>query len=134
MAILLVLLCYMSGLAVALSMRKSLLVRIAPDRTVLYTILPDGRIVNLVRINLANRSTQPVAVRFWVEGLAGAELALARNPIPLAPGEVFQGTFELRVPRASSSVDVNHIRILAQAGGASPEVVEMTFIMPVNGR
>jgi cytochrome c oxidase accessory protein FixG len=132
--ILLVLLFYVSGLAVALSMRKSLLVRIAPDRTRLYSILPDGRIVNMVRLNLANRSSKPVAVRCWVEGLAGAELALERNPIPLGPGEVFERTFEMRVPRSSSTTDVNHVRIFTQAAGSAPEMVEMTFIMPLDGR
>ncbi len=134
-AILLLLLFYVSGLAVALSMRKPLLVRVAPDRTRLFTVLPDGRIVNMMRINIANRSTKALEVRCWVEGLAGAELALEKNPIPLAPGEVFERTVELRVPRASSSVDVNPIRILTQAsGGAAAEAAEMTFIMPVNGK
>ncbi len=132
MAIVGILLCYFCGLVVALSMRQPVLVRVAADRTNLYQVLGDGRVVNRMRIRIANRSNAPAAVTFSIEGLPGAELALPRNPLLLAPAEVLEQTFDLRVRPWAGSQDVNHFRIVAQAtGGAKPESFDMTFIMPV---
>ena len=132
--ILLVLLFYLSGLAVALSMRRPVLVYIAADRSTMYEIQADGRVANRIRIKLANRSSQPVQVRLWVEGIPNADLALVPNPVPLAPGQLVENTVDLRVPRWQGAQDVNQIRILAQPSNAkSPDISEMTFIMPSKG-
>ena len=134
-AILFVLGFYLAGLSVALSMRRPVMVRVQPDRTVLYTKLPDGRIVNKLRINLANRSRQPAAVAFRVEGLPGAELALERNPLLLAPAEALERTYELRVPRWAGAPDVNRFRLIAQPSNEkTPDIFSLTFIMPVEKR
>jgi hypothetical protein len=125
-AILAVLGFYLCGLSVALWMRKPILVELRPDRTTLYTKLPDGRIANRFRIKLVNRSSQPELVRFRIEGLQNAELALDR--IPLAAGGSFEKTVELRVPRWKGASDVNRFRMIAEPQGDS---FDMTFIMPV---
>jgi cytochrome c oxidase accessory protein FixG len=130
-AILLVLLFYVSGLAVALSMRKPVLVQVAPDRSTLFNVLADGRIANRIRLKLANRSSQPVTVRFWTEGLPGAELDLPQNPIPLAAGAVFEQTVELRVAPWPGAQDLNPIRIFVQPSIQSAADVEaFNFFMP----
>ena len=97
-AIVLVLLFYFCGLVVALSMRQPVLVRVAPDRTNLYQVLGDGRVVNRMRIRLANRGNAPASVTFSIEGLPGADLALPRNPLVLAPGESLEQTYRLACP------------------------------------
>jgi polyferredoxin len=133
--ILAVLLFYLTGLGIALSTRRPVLVRLAPDRAVLYSKLEDGRIVNRIRLSLANRSGQPVSVRLWVENLPGAEIGLAQNPVPLKPGEAFEKTFELRVAGWAGSSDVNRFRFMAQSSaGGDAEAFEMTFILPVPGK
>jgi cytochrome c oxidase accessory protein FixG len=130
--ILLVLLFYLSGLSVALSMRRPVLVRVAPDRTQLYTQLPDGRIANTMRLTLANRSSRPTSVRLSVENLPGAEIAIPRNPLPLAPGETIQSTFELRTRPWPGSSDVNRFRFIAHpASESTPDTFDLTFILPV---
>lgn len=130
-AILLVLLFYASGLGVALSLRKPVLVQIAPDRSVLFQRLADGRIANRIRIKLANRSSQAVVVRLWVDGLPGAELDLPANPVALAPGEVFDRTVDLKVAPWPGASDLTPLRILAQPSGqAHPEAAAMNFILP----
>lgn len=132
--ILLVLLFYLSGLAVALSMRRPVLVYIAADRSTMYEIQPDGRVANRIRIKLANRSSKPVQVKLWVEGIPNADLALTPNPVPLAPGQLVEDTVDLRAPRWPGAQDVNQIRIMAQPSNAkSPDISEMTFIMPSKG-
>jgi polyferredoxin len=124
--------CYLSALTVTLLSRKAVLIRVAADRTTLFTRLPDGRIENRIRLNLANRSHQPQSVKVWVEGLPQAELALADNPIPLAPGASRELTFPLRAPAFPGAQDVNPIRILAQSSDqGKPEAIELAFIMPV---
>lgn len=132
--ILLVLLFYLSGLGVALSMRRPVLVYIAADRSTMYQIQPDGRVANRIRMKLANRSSQPVEVRLWVEGIPDAELAIAPNPVPLAPGQLLENTVDLRVPPWAGAQSVNQIRILAQPSNAkTPDISELTFIMPSKG-
>ncbi|MDE3245762.1 MAG: 4Fe-4S binding protein, partial [Acidobacteriota bacterium] len=129
--LLLVLLFYSSGLAVALSMRRPVLAYIAADRSVLYEVKPDGRVANRLRVKLANRSSRPVQVALWAEGIPNAELALVPNPVPLAPGQLFETTVELRAPRWPGAQDVNPFRILAQpTDSKSPDVSELTFILP----
>ncbi len=127
-----ILLFYLAGLGIALSMRRPVLVRITPDRTVLYTQLEDGRVANKIRLTLANRSSQPASVKLTVEGLPGAEIGLAANPVPLAPGQEIQETFDLRVARWPGASDVNRFRLLAQPSNEkTPDVFDLTFILPV---
>ena len=129
--ILVVALCYFTALATTLWLRKPVLVRVAADRTTLFTKLPDGRIENRVRLNLANRTGKPEFVRVWVEGLPQAEVVLPANPIPLAPGASVEVTFEVRAPIFPNATDVNPIRVMTQSSdGKSPEASEMSFIMP----
>lgn len=129
--ILLVLTFYLCGLCVALSMRNPVLVRIAPDRIILFNRLDDGSIANTMRLTVANRSRAAATVRITAEGLPGAELTIHPNPIPLAPGESIQTTFEVRAHPWPGASDVTHFRLLAQASGqSSPDVFNMTFILP----
>jgi len=130
--ILLILACYLGGLGLALSLRRPVLVEINPDRAIMFKVLPDGRIANLIRLKLANRTGKVARTLLTVEGLPGAELALAANPIVLQPGETFANTVELRAPFVEDGQDVHHIRILAQTDAArQPDAEELTFITPL---
>jgi cytochrome c oxidase accessory protein FixG len=130
--ILLIMAFYLTGLGLALSLRRPVLVEINPDRSTLYKVLEDGRVANLIRLKLANRTGQAAQVRLWVEGLPGADLALPANPVRLKPGETFERTVELRAPFVLDGQDVHHIRILAQADSArKADAEELTFITPL---
>ena len=123
---------YLAALTVTLAGRKPVLIRVAADRTTLFTRLPDGRIENRIRLNLANRSHQPQAVKVWVEGLPQAEVVLPANPIPLAPGASVEVIFPLRAAAFAGSSDVNAIRVMTQSSDQKkPEASELSFIMPV---
>ncbi len=131
-AILFIMAFYLTGLGVALSLRRPVLAEINPDRTTLFKVLEDGRIANQIRVKLANRTGKEAEVRLTVEGLPGAELALPANPVRLKPGETFQQTVELRAPMAQDGRDVHPIRILVQSDGSrKPDAEDMTFIMPL---
>jgi cytochrome c oxidase accessory protein FixG len=130
--ILLIMAFYLTGLGMALSLRRPVLVEINPDRSTLFKLLEDGRVANLIRLKLANRTGREAQVRLWVEGLAGGELALPANPLRLKPGETFERTVELRAPFVQDGQDVHHIRILAQADAdRKPDAEELTFITPL---
>jgi len=130
--ILLIMTFYLVGLAVALSLRRPVLVEINPDRSTMFKMLEDGRVANLIRLKLANRTGKTAQVRLWVEDLPGADLALPTNPIVLEPGHTFERTVELRAPFVQDGQDVHHIRILAQADGArKADAEELTFITPL---
>ncbi|MEQ1884791.1 MAG: 4Fe-4S dicluster domain-containing protein [Bryobacteraceae bacterium] len=126
-----VLTAYLSGLAIALSLRQPVLVRIAPDRTVLYQRKEDGRISNLFRITVANRGKQAAAMHYHVDGVPGVEIALPESAQLLEPGQTMQTTFELRTRPWTGSSDVNRFRFVAQAEGGKPQFFDMTFILPV---
>ncbi len=130
--ILLILVFYLTGLGLALSLRRPVLVEINPDRSTMFKVLDDGRIANLIRLKLANRTGKTAQVRLWVEGLPGADLALPANPVVLKSGETFERTVELRAPYVENGQDVHHIRILAQSDAARrSDAEDMTFITPL---
>jgi cytochrome c oxidase accessory protein FixG len=130
--ILFVLVAYLSGLAAALAMRKPVLVRIAPDRSVLFTKLEDGSIANQFRMTAANRGAREISIRYRVQGLPDARIALPSNPLTLRPGETVQTTFPVRVRPWAGSSDVNHFRFLVESDQEhQPEIFDMTFILPV---
>ncbi|HLK63248.1 MAG TPA: 4Fe-4S dicluster domain-containing protein [Bryobacteraceae bacterium] len=122
---------YACGLAVALSMRHSVLVRVSADRGTLYRTGADGRIYNHFRYTLANRSHKSSAVVFSLRQLPSATLVLTSNPVAVKPGETLQGEFDIAAPRGSSSDLVTHFNLVASTiPDAVTETFPMTFISP----
>jgi polyferredoxin len=126
----LVLLFYASGLAVALSMRHPMLVKISPDRTKLYWLA--GREVrNHYRMTLENRMHENGFVTLSIDGLNGAHLVLPQNPVPVAGGLEWSGVFEIAAPLGTLPPGVSPFRIVARAEpGGVVDVFTMTFIAP----
>jgi len=134
-ALLLIVLCYACGLFAALSMRRAVLVRVAPDRATLYRTGPDGRIYNTFRYTLANRSRKSAAVIFSIEHLPGATLAFPSNPVPLKAGQTVRGEFEISAPAIRRADLVTHFDIRSST---IPEQVTdmfpMTFLAPTEAQ
>jgi cytochrome c oxidase accessory protein FixG len=128
----LVILFYASGLFVALSMRRNILVQLNPDRTTLYRLDDNGVVYNKFRVKLGNRSPRPELVMLGTDGLPNARLSLPANPVPLKPGEERNLEFEIGAPRFPGAQDVNHFRVTSRAINAGEsETFDETFIMPV---
>jgi len=122
---------YLTAVSLALALHRSVMIRITPDRTTLFSVLPDGRVVNRVRLDLANRSAKDVAIQVWTEGLPGAQVGLASNPLRLAPGESVERTMDLAAPAWPGAQELNPIKVLVQSSDRpAPEAYEMMFIMP----
>jgi cytochrome c oxidase accessory protein FixG len=132
--ILAVMVCYLTALGVALYGRKPVLMRLAPDRTNLFTVQKDGRIANRVRMNLSNRSPKPVQIRVWVEGLADGQVGLEPNPLILAPGETIERAFDITAPLGPDPREMTPVRVVFQSSdqGVS-DGAEMNFFMPTKG-
>jgi cytochrome c oxidase accessory protein FixG len=100
--VLLLLLCYGSGLFVVLGMRRAVLVQISPVRASLYRI--EGRqVFNKFRFSIANRGHARSAVVFSMEQLPAATLAIPQNPVAVEAGQTQQGEFEIARPIASNT-------------------------------
>lgn len=128
--VLLVLLGYASGLFVAMGMRHSVLVQVAPVRATLYKLDPDGRVYNRFRYSLSNRSPRPAAVIFSIQQLPGASLALSPNPISVQPGASVQGEFEISSPGGRRD-PVSHFTIVSSTvPDQVTESIPMTFLAP----
>jgi polyferredoxin len=128
--VLLVLAFYTCGLFVALGMRRTVLVRVSPERATLYRVGPDGRVYNRFRYNIANRGNKAAAVIFSIHQLPGASLALATNPVPLKPGESSQGQFEISLPAGRRDL-VTHFTIVASTvPDQDTDTIPMTFLAP----
>ena len=130
--VLLVVLCYAGGLYTALAMRRTVLVRIPPDRATMYRLGSDGTVYNRFRLQAANRGHQQATLILSIEGLPGARFDSIDSAVVLSPGQNLQREFEIAVP-ASAGVPqgVNHFRILSRAGAEHDEFDE-TFITPSN--
>jgi len=126
-----VILIYASALAVALSLRHAVLVRIAPVRTTLFRVGADGRVYNTFRMTIANRGRAPESVRLAAVSLPGAEFTIPAEDIAAAPGVESASEFELSVPAGSLAGGVTHFTIVATAAPSGTEdTFEMTFITP----
>jgi cytochrome c oxidase accessory protein FixG len=127
--VLFVLTFYLSGLAIALSMRRPVLVQVTPDRTYLYKTLADGRISNAIRIKAANRGSSTADLRIWTDQLPDAEFAVSH--LSVDAGASIERTFDLIAPRWPGAKGVNHFKLFVQASSEkSPDVFELTFILP----
>ena len=130
--VLLVMLCYASGLAVALSMRNPVLVRINPIRTTsLYRVNAAGEVENQFSVSVSNRGSQNAKVAIAVDSLQGARVEELPNPLYVAPGETTRQDFAVAVPRGAALGDVTHFhfQVEAQPGGRK-QTIDMTWLMP----
>ncbi|MEZ5355664.1 MAG: 4Fe-4S dicluster domain-containing protein [Bryobacteraceae bacterium] len=130
-AVMLVLLFYLAGLATALSMRHAVLVRMRAERgQTLYRVTESGQIANRFRLELANRSSAPASVTLEVRDLPGARLSL---PMPLAieAGAERVTEFEVTVDSTAAPKLVNPFSIVSVA---QPEKTmdrfKLTFLTP----
>jgi polyferredoxin len=131
--ILVLLLVYAAGLAVVISLRKPMLVRIMPDRITLYTVASDGTIHNRFRMVVSNRSHTEKQLALKIEGLPQGRIVDAGPSLKLAPGDSVQREFDVAAPLGSVEPGVSHIRILASVPEQKTEVFDETFIAPMDG-
>ncbi len=130
--VLVVMLCYASALGTALSMRNPVMVRVNPVRTMkLYTTNAEGEIENHFRVLISNRSSKSEFVVVSIDGLAGARLDLAQQPIAVQPGETTEREFAVAVPQGSALPLVSHFRVMTETQpDARRQAIDMTFLMP----
>jgi polyferredoxin len=86
-------------LAGGLTMRSSPEVTLLRGLGLPYTVAPDGRIVNQVRIKLANRADDARAYTLTLETPAEARLIAPINPLPLAAGRMTTTSVFVTLPR-----------------------------------
>jgi cytochrome c oxidase accessory protein FixG len=128
--VLLIILFYAAGLFTALSVRRAVLVRIAPDRTTMYRLGKDGTIYNRFRLQVANRGHEQAIAQLSIEGLPGTSFASFENAVVVAAGQTVQQEFEIEAPpSASLAPGVNHFRLISRVGNEK-DVFEETFITP----
>ena len=129
--VLLVVLIYASSLSVALSMRHPVLVRVAPERDVLYWEGDDGDIYNKFRATISNRTGEKAFVMLSIQDLRGARIVLPESPIEVEAGETVEHRFEVAAHPSGPEPNVNHFRFLSQSmPDGKTDSFEMTFIMP----
>lgn len=122
--VMLVLLFYASGLFLALSMRRTVLVRVQPLRDTLYTVTAQGEVLNKFRLQIANRGTKGATVELQLAGLPGAHIGGA-GPFQVAAGETLNREIDVSAVPGSAPPGVSHFEFVT-AGDSIP----MTFIMP----
>jgi len=128
--VLLLVLCYAGGLYTALAMRRTVLVRIPPDRTTMYRLGNDGTVYNRYRLQASNRGREQATLIITIEGLPSARLSDMENALVLNPGQTLQREFEIAVsPSSGVAPGVNHFRLVSKAG-AEQDKFEETFITP----
>jgi cytochrome c oxidase accessory protein FixG len=128
--VLLIILFYGAGLFTALSMRRPVLVRIAPDRTTMYRLAKDGTVYNRFRLQVANRSQVQGIAQLSIDGLPGTRFYQFENAVVVGPGQSVQTEFEIEAPlSANLPSTINHFRLISKVGN-DRDVFEETFIIP----
>jgi cytochrome c oxidase accessory protein FixG len=132
--VLLIVVFYGAGLFTALSMRRAVLVRIAPVRTTMYRIDNDGTVYNRFRLQVANRGRVQAIAQLSIEKLPGASFLNFTNAVLVMPGQTVQQEFEVQAPAAAKLPSgVNHF-YLVSAVGNEKDVFDETFITPSTDR
>jgi cytochrome c oxidase accessory protein FixG len=132
--VLFIILFYAAGLFTALSMRRDVLVRIAPDRTTMYRIGPDGGVYNRFRVQVANRGHEQAIAQFSIEDLPGTQFVGFENAVVVAAGQTMQQEFEIQAPASTHlPAGVNHFRLVSRVGNEK-DVFDETFITPSDSR
>jgi hypothetical protein len=127
---LLIILFYAVGLFTALSMRRAVLVQIAPIRATLYRQDQSGTVYNRFRVKVANRSNKQQTVVLWIDGLPGTNYASFENALVVDGGQTMEREFEIAAPASASlAPGVNHFRLVSRVGDEK-DSVEQTFITP----
>ena len=129
--VILIMLIYGAGLYLAISMRRAVLVKIAPDRTTMYQIATNGEVANRFRLQIDNRGTDQATVILSIEDLRGARLAETENAIVVNSGGTVQKEFTVVVPPgADLPQGVNHFQLVTKVG-AERQAFPQTFITPM---
>jgi len=129
--VLLIILFYAAGLFTALSMRRPVLVRIAPDRATLYRLGSDGTVYNRFRVQVANRGHEQAIAQFSIDGLPNTTFVGFENAVVVTAGQTIQQEFEIAAPTAAAlAPGVNHFRLICTVGDKK-DVFEETFITPM---
>jgi polyferredoxin len=132
LAVLAIIIIYGSTLAVAFSMRHSVLVRIAANRATMYRIGNDGRVYNTFRMTLANRGKKDASVWLEIKDLPDARLGLPSSEIPLKVGETIEQEFEISVPANTREIQINHFEVVSVVlPDKTTDTFDETFIMPL---
>ncbi len=111
-------------------MRKTVLVRIAPDRTTMYRLGSDGTVYHRFRLTVANRGHEQAIAPFSIEGLPGTRFVNRENAIVVNGGQTVEREVEIAASLAASrQPGVNHFRLVSHVGKES-NAMEETFITP----
>ncbi len=89
------------------------------DRNALYRDVGDGRIENVYTLKVINMDEMQHRLRLAVDGLAGLELVMEKNPIDVAAGEVFSIPARVRIKPEALSGTSTRINFTMSAGGAA---------------
>jgi cytochrome c oxidase accessory protein FixG len=129
--VLAVILCYASGLSIALSMRKPVFVRVAADRSVLFSKDASGATINKFRVIVGNRTRKTTSVRLNLEGLDQAHI-IDVSSVSVDPGKTSEQLVSVAVPPGVVTPDyVTHFKIRAVTEpGGDIYSLDTTFIMP----
>ncbi len=122
---------YGSSLALFLSMRSPIYVRIQADRSVLFSKDAAGGAVNTFRVVAGNRSHKPATVQLSLAGLANGYIA-GDSTIHLSAGQEREERIAVTIPAGFQTPDyVTHFCIEAVTEpGHRTYVADTTFIMP----
>lgn len=130
-AILLVLVFYAAGLAIAMTMRHPVLVRLSPDRSNLFTIADNGEVRNRYRVTIANRGRHDARVSIAIDDLDRAHLVIQENPIAVRAGEMTQRDFQIERQAAPADLAVIHFTFSTKTDPDGDAMsFPMTFITP----
>jgi len=128
--VLLIILFYAAGLFTALSMRRAVLVRIAPDRTTMYRVGKDGTVYNRFRVQIANRGHAQAIAQLSIENLPGTRFDNFENAVVVSAGQTVEREFEIAAPpSAPLAPGVNHFRLVSRVGNET-DAEDETFITP----
>jgi len=95
------------------------------DRYHLFHMAKDGRLMNSYTLVAENRTSAPVALTCWVEGVDELELVIPHNPMTVKAGAVRKSRFVLVLPAGDPLPPGNHpVTVHLMTAESDPITVE----------
>lgn len=115
----------LGGLGFTLATRSTAELTVLRGLGAPYTVEPDGRVANQLRVRIANRSREQRAYTISVSGAEGGTVVIPQNPFPVSPGHT--ETTTLFVLLADTAFTAGERRIGVRATDNAGFVQDISF-------
>ena len=106
----------LTGFVVVLTTKDPADVTVLRGMGLPYTVMPDGRVLNQLRVKITNRDDDTRSYALAIEGVEGWEIMTDANPVSVEPGVTHQADVRVLVPKSEFGEGTLEVVVVIDAG------------------